>query len=95
MNTLATELNPLRDGSWTVKVQPPTGVAVEYRYSSENQARFMAAVFALGPSKLPPAHRLVGSRKRKKISAPRQLTDVSPEEIDSVLKPLEAVVSPR
>lgn len=45
-------------GQWKVRVERPDGRTVEYRYPSETQARFFAAVFALGPRQLPPHGRL-------------------------------------
>ncbi len=47
--------------SWALKVTTPSGDAYEYRYRSEKQARYFAAVFALGPTWLPqPSRKRVG-----------------------------------
>jgi hypothetical protein len=53
---------------WSVKVVLRQGSARRYRYRSEAQARYFAAVFALGPRVLPPTARL-GARKRKRAEA--------------------------
>ncbi|CAM4202453.1 hypothetical protein G4177_02830 [Corallococcus sp. ZKHCc1 1396] len=50
---------------WRVDVSPGEGDFRRYRYGSEAQARFFAAVFALGPRVLPPkdhARRRQGAR---------------------------------
>ncbi|RKH02279.1 hypothetical protein D7Y13_35440 [Corallococcus praedator] len=50
---------------WRVDVTPSEGDLRRYRYASEAQARYFAAVFALGPSVLPPkdhARRRQGAR---------------------------------
>jgi hypothetical protein len=50
---------------WSVKVVLREGSARRYRYRSEAQARYFAAVFALGPRVLPPvAHSSARKRKR-------------------------------
>ncbi|MBN1207032.1 MAG: hypothetical protein JXB05_19260 [Myxococcaceae bacterium] len=59
----------LRDRrGWSVKVVLRQGNARRYRYRSEAQARYFAAVFALGPRVLPPAARSE-ARKRKGAKA--------------------------
>ena len=92
MNPLTTELSPVPDADeWSLRVKTPAGVALEYRYPSEKQARFMAAVFALGPTRLPPAARMISvPRKRRKLAAKRsaELEGVTPDEIDSALDAL-------
>jgi hypothetical protein len=50
---------------WSVKVVLSKGGARRYRYGSEAQARYFAAVFELGPRVLPPTPRASG-RKRKR-----------------------------
>jgi hypothetical protein len=52
---------------WSVKVVLKQGNARRYRYGSEAQARYFAAVFALGPRVLPPTSRS-RARKRKKAA---------------------------
>jgi hypothetical protein len=56
--------------SWSVRVEGAqgSGEPVEYRFRSERQARFFAAVVALGPPSLPKAHR-ARKRKAKTIAA--------------------------
>jgi hypothetical protein len=53
---------------WSVKVMLKKGGARHYRYGSEAQARYFAAVFELGPRVLPPAPR-ARSRQRKQALA--------------------------
>jgi hypothetical protein len=65
--------------SWSVTVTPEEGAPVEYRYRSQAQARFFAAVFELGPQELPKAHR---ARGRKPVNAIRQSVE---SEIDHAL----------
>jgi len=52
---------------WSVKVVLRKGGSRRYRYGSEAQARYFAAVFELGPRVLPPIAR-ASSRKRKRAS---------------------------
>lgn len=40
---------------WTVQAESSAGEAAELEFASERQARYFAAVLALGPSKLPKA----------------------------------------
>lgn len=57
----------VRDGrGWGVMVTGEGGVR-RYRYGSEAQARFFAAVFELGPRVLPPERppQQLGGRRRK------------------------------
>jgi hypothetical protein len=49
------ELKRGRTG-WLVRLRQAEGTVLEYRYASQNQARFMAAVFDMGPTHLPPPH---------------------------------------
>jgi hypothetical protein len=53
---------------WSVKVVLRQGSSRRYRYGSEAQARYFAAVFELGPRVLPPRVRATG-RRRKRASA--------------------------
>jgi hypothetical protein len=53
---------------WSVKVVLRQGGSRRYRYGSEAQARYFAAVFELGPRVLPPTVRATG-RRRKRASA--------------------------
>lgn len=43
---------------WKVRVEPPGGPLLVYRYGSRAQARFFAAIFKLGPMWFPRAHRI-------------------------------------
>ncbi|WP_246357804.1 hypothetical protein [Pyxidicoccus fallax] len=52
---------------WGVEVETREGAVRRYRYGSEAQARYFAAVFALGPRVLPPA--LPARRKRSRRAA--------------------------
>jgi hypothetical protein len=57
----------LRDRrGWSVKVVLKEGGSRRYRYGSEAQARFFAAVFELGPRVLPPTTR-ASARQRKRV----------------------------
>jgi hypothetical protein len=47
---------------WRVDVEVE-GAVRRYRYGSEAQARYFAAVFALGPRVLPPVRRVARRRK--------------------------------
>ncbi|AGC42171.1 hypothetical protein MYSTI_00822 [Myxococcus stipitatus DSM 14675] len=49
-------------GAWKVEVATLEGEVRRYRYESEAQARYFAAVFALGPRVLPPVRRVKGRR---------------------------------
>jgi hypothetical protein len=75
------------EGWWTLKVKTPDGLALEYHYRSENQAKFMAAIFALGPSTLPPAGRIqFPARERRKVRKHRaRMAQISPAEVDIAL----------
>ncbi len=53
---------------WSVKVVLREGGSRRYRYGSEAQARFFAAVFRMGPRVLPPTSR-ANARKRKRARA--------------------------
>lgn len=85
------------ENEWKLRVQASSDLAVEYDYRSEKQARFMAAVFALGPSKLPPANRILPLRSRPKRFAKRSasLTALTSAEIDEALGRLDEFQSPR
>ncbi len=48
---------------WRVEVVTRQGKVRRYRYASEAQARYFAAVFALGPRVLPPVRREWRGRK--------------------------------
>jgi hypothetical protein len=41
------------DGQWSLLLHKESGQTVEFRYPSENQARYFAAVFDLGPAQTP------------------------------------------
>jgi len=51
---------------WKVRVTPAEGKALVFRYASLSQARFFAAVFSLGPPRLPTSNR-VRERVRKTV----------------------------
>jgi hypothetical protein len=50
---------------WRVELHLHTGCVRRYSYRSEAQARFFAAVFALGPRVLPPAPAAAPGRRRR------------------------------
>lgn len=88
MDSLSTHVFPITEsGSWGVRVKTGAGVAVEYHYPTESQARFMAAVLGLEPTRLPPAHRLVAHFKKRKQQAKRvvELDGITADEIDDAL----------
>ncbi|MBL8956325.1 MAG: hypothetical protein JNK82_36465 [Myxococcaceae bacterium] len=84
-----TELAPTGEG-WQLKVKTPGGLSLEYRYATEQQARYFAAVFHLGPSRLPPADRIVPPTRRRSRAAKRahELDNVAVDEIDGALATL-------
>ena len=61
---------------WSVKVVLREGGSRRYRYGSEAQARFFAAVFQLGPRVLPPTPR-ANARKRKQARTATPRVDVT------------------
>jgi hypothetical protein len=88
VDAYTTELKPSGvEGWWTLRVKTPDGLTVEYHYKSPQQAKFMAAVFALGPTTLPPAERIqFPSRERRKVRRHRaRMANVSPAELDLAL----------
>lgn len=90
MSELTFEVRAIAESQgWTLRVKTPAGIGLEYRYSTESQARFMAAVIALGPAKLPPAHRVISTsmgKKRHRIARrSAELQGVTVEEIDGAL----------
>jgi len=91
MNAYQTELNegPV-EGEWFLRVRTPDGLTAEYRCRSFERARFMAAVFALGPTTLPPPDRVFfPGRERARVKKKRQqLANVTAAEFDSVLDAL-------
>jgi hypothetical protein len=84
-----TELAPTGDG-WQLKVRTPAGLDLEYSYSTEAQARYFAAIFQLGPSRLPAAERIVASPRRRSRAVKRvhELDNISGDEIDGALNAL-------
>jgi hypothetical protein len=88
-DTYVTELAPTGEG-WQLKVRTPGGLDLEYRYSSEAQARYFAAIIHLGPTKLPPAQKITVAHRRKTRSHKRvhELDDISRDEIEGVLTTL-------
>ena len=88
MDSYTTELVPSGfDGWWTLKVKASDGLWLEYHYKTEQQAKFMAAIFALGPSTLPPADRIhFPARERKKVRKHRaRMANVTSDELDLAL----------
>ena len=49
---------------WSVTLRLHTGCVRRYTYASEAQARFFAAVFALGPRVLPPPRSAAAAARR-------------------------------
>ena len=88
MDLYTTELNPSGvEGWWTLKVRTPDGLALEYHYTSPAQAKFMAAIFAMGPSNLPPAGRIqLPTREKRRVRRHRaRMANFTPDEVDSAL----------
>src|SRR4051812_25297924 len=88
MSQLKFEVRAITESQgWSLRVKTPAGIGVEYLYPTENQARFMAAVLALGPERLPPAHRVIALKKQRQRNSIRsvELEGVTPDEIDSAL----------
>ena len=90
MNQLTFEVRAIAQSQgWTLRVKTPAGIGLEYRYSTESQARFMAAVLALGPAKLPPAHKVIaisiGKKRQRTARCSAELQGVTSEEIDGAL----------
>ena len=88
MNQLTFEVRAITESQgWALRVKTPAGIGWEYHYPTENQARFMAAVLALGPGKLPPAHSLIALKKKRQRPSERslELDGVTTDEIDSAL----------
>ena len=87
--SLTFEVRATPSHEWSLRVKTPAGIGVEYRYPTEEQARFMAAVLALGPAKLPPAQKVIAISigKKRQRTAPRtaELDDVTVDEIDGAL----------
>jgi hypothetical protein len=54
---------------WGVEVLTREGAVRRYRYGSEAQARFFAAVFEMGPRVLPPVTATAVRRKRTRRAA--------------------------
>jgi hypothetical protein len=88
-DSYVTELAPTGDG-WQLKVKTPGGLSLEYSYASEAQARYFAAVFHLGPSRLPAADRIVPPVRRRTRAVKRvhELDNIGTEEIDGALDAL-------
>jgi hypothetical protein len=61
---------------WGVKVRLKRGGLRHYRYGSEAQARYFAAVFAMGPRVLPPRPK-ARPRPRKRTVAATLPVDLS------------------
>ncbi len=53
---------------WRVEVVTRQGGVRRYRYASEAQARYFAAVFELGPRVLPPVRRAPRRRKAARVA---------------------------
>lgn len=91
-DSYVTELAPTGDG-WQLKVKTPGGLSLEYSYASEQQARYFAAVFLLGPSRLPAADRIIPPTRRRSRAVKRlhELDNVSTDEIEGALGALGAL----
>lgn len=88
MDAYTTELIPSGvDGWWTLKVKASDGLWLEYHYKSVQQAKFMAAVFEMGPSVLPPAGAIhFPTREKKRVRQKRaRQANVTPDELDLAL----------
>lgn len=88
MDAYTTELTPSGvEGWWTLKVITPDGLSLEYHYKSAQQAKFMAAVFELGPTTLPPAERIqFPNRERRKVRRHRvRMATITADEVESAL----------
>lgn len=85
-DSYVTELAPTGEG-WQLKVKTPGGLSLEYSYASEQQARYFAAVFHLGPSRLPAADRIIPPTRRRSRAVKRvhELDNVSTDEIEGAL----------
>ena len=90
-DSYVTELAPTGEG-WQLKVKTPGGLSLEYSYASEAQARYFAAVFHLGPSRLPAADRIIPPTRRRTRAVKRvhELDNVSTDEIEGALGVLGA-----
>jgi hypothetical protein len=88
VDAYTTELNESGvEGWWTLKVISPAGLKLEYHYKSQSQAKFMAAVFALGPTTLPPPGRIeFPQREKRKVRRHRaRMANVTAQELDTAL----------
>ncbi|MGQ0503875.1 MAG: hypothetical protein ACT4TC_00995 [Myxococcaceae bacterium] len=65
------QLKIQQDGQvWVVRLQRNENELAEYRYSSEAQARYFAAIFEMGPTQLPPPQiRAKRSKRRRRVVA--------------------------
>jgi hypothetical protein len=88
-DSYVTELSPTGAG-WQLRVKTPGGLSLEYTYASEAQARYFAAVFSLGPSRLPAAERILPPPRRRSRAVKRvhELDNVSTDEVDAALESL-------
>jgi hypothetical protein len=85
-DSYVTELAPT-DAGWQLKVRTPAGLTLEYHYGTEAQARYFAAIFQLGPTRLPAANRIcvVPRRRSRAVKRVHELDDLQCEEIDTAL----------
>lgn len=60
-----------RRAAWAVQVRSDDGEERELKYRTEAQARYFAAVLALGPARLPEPPKLRIKRKLASLSPPR------------------------
>ncbi len=63
MSEFSTRLSRTQD-QWALRVVTPAGEKLLYRYSSEREARYFAAIFALGPTYVPDAPPAPRPRRR-------------------------------
>ncbi len=69
MSAFTTRLTRSQD-LWALKVTTPAGEKLTYRYGSESEARYFAAIFQLGPTFVPeppPLPAAAPPRVKKKI----------------------------
>ncbi len=84
-----------RRASWAVQVRSDSGEERELRYRTEAQARYFAAVLALGPARLPEPPKLRIKRKLAALSSQRARSDEPTPSLElDVDAALDAVLGP-
>ncbi len=66
------------DQLWVVRLKDAAQNVIEYRYASERQARYFAAVFELGPRTLPPAGQVARPARKSRRRARKELPPQQP-----------------